>query len=176
MVFQITTKSRDRGSHSMGILLDWYGLADLIRTIFLMIGILFISQCSNPRQLITFRIRSILGCLKPRLEQSAMDPDQEAFLPPSSKTANKGRMNSFRAIFRIDTRNIGIILKSFNLNLWDTSRWVWPYNRRMCARRGHAKKHAGAMISLVALLAHPRGASLGRGARALFQLLRLVIF
>ena len=40
----------------------------------------------------------------------------------------------------------------------------------MCARRGHAKKHAGAMISLVALLAHQRGASLGRGARALFQL------
>ena len=119
MVLFLIFRSRQRAmiaDHTQwGYWID--GLADLIGTIFFMIGILFICQRSNPRKLITFHIRSILGCLKPRQEQSAMDPDQEAFLPPSSKTANKGRMNSFRAIFRIDTRNIGIILKSFNLNL-----------------------------------------------------------
>ena len=99
------------------------GLADLIGTIFFMIGILFICQRSNPRKLITFHIRPIFGCWKPRLEQSAMDPDQEAFLPPSSKAANKGRMN-FVWTFKQST----VIVTSLSLLLFVSSNF---WNRYM---------------------------------------------
>ena len=125
MVLFLIFRSRQRAmiaDHTQwGYWID--GLADLIGTIFFMIGILFICQRSNPRKLITFHIRPIFGCWKPRLEQSAMDPDQEAFLPPSSKAANKGRMN-FVWTFKQST----VIVTSLSLLLFVSSNF---WNRYM---------------------------------------------
>ena len=72
------------------------GLCDLLGTIFFMFAVLVICQRCNPRKLIAFNIRPIFGCLKNRQIQSAMDPDQEAFLPAQDTSKSRNLILTFK--------------------------------------------------------------------------------